>query len=147
MLHERGYQDTHCFDIVGLGDEQRDFFDITERYASIVTNPPFSRHVEFIEHAKQIATEKVALLLPLNYLTGKQRHSRLWEDQSFPLARVLILNRGVNFLTDDPFADRTQSSQLYCASFIFERAHEGPPSMQWLDNHVMVKRRGCAPCG
>jgi hypothetical protein len=80
-------------------------------------------------------------MLPLNYLTGKQRHSEIWDDGQFPLARVLIMNRGVNFLTDDPFAERVMSSQLYCGWFIFDRDHVGPPTMTWVDNHALIARR------
>jgi transcriptional regulator with XRE-family HTH domain len=141
VLRERGYVDLHFFDLMGAGHERRDFFDITESYDAIVTNPPFNRHVDFVLHAKKIATKKIALLLPLNYITGKQRHSEIWDDDQFPLARVLIMNRGVNFLTDDPFAERVMSSQLYCGWFIFDRDHVGPPTMTWVDNHALIARR------
>lgn len=140
VLHERGYNDVVCFDIAGHGDERRDFFSITEQYDAIVTNPPFRHHVAFIRHARKVARHKIALLLPLNYLTGKSRHDEVWMDRDFPLARVLIMSRGVNFLTNDPFADRLLASQLYCAWFVFDRHHLGPPTMQWLDNHPLIER-------
>lgn len=141
VLKERGYEDVTCFDLMGEGEEERDFFDTTEPYDSIVTNPPFSRHVAFILHAKKVARDKIAFLLPLNYLTGKQRHAEIWEDRSFPLARLLVLNRGVNFLAHDPFADHIQPSQLYLAWYIFERTHTGPPTLTWIDSHALIKRR------
>lgn len=141
VLLERGYTDVTCFDIVGEGIEKRDFFDITEQFDTIITNPPFNQHVEFIKHAKVVARDKVVLLLPLNYLTGKQRHSEIWEDRAFPLARVLVLNRGVNFLADDPFSEHVRPSQIYLAWFIFERAHEGPPILSWIDSHALIERR------
>lgn len=140
VLRERGYHDLHCFDLMGNGDEQRDFFDTIDRYDTIITNPPFGQHVEFIKHAKKIARKKIAFLLPLNYLTGKQRHAEIWQDRTFPLARVLVLNRGVNFLTDDPFAERVSASQLYCGWFIFNRSHVGQPTMSWIDNDAHIDR-------
>ena len=142
VLKERGHRDVTCFDLLAEGKEKRDFFDITEQYDAIVTNPPFNCHVAFILHAKSIARDKIAFLLPLNYLTGKQRHSEIWEDRSFPLARLLVLNRGVNFLAHDPFAAHIQASQLYLAWFIFERTHTGPPTLTWIDSHALIKRRG-----
>jgi hypothetical protein len=144
VLKERGYTNVTCFDLAGEGEEKRDFFDITERFSSIVTNPPFGQHVAFIKHAKHIAEKKIAFLLLLNYLTGKQRHAEIWEDRIFPLARVMVLNRGVNFLVGDPFAEHIQPSQLYLAWFIFERAHEGPPVLSWIDSHALIERRPAA---
>lgn len=141
ILHERGNQDVVCFDIAGVGNERRDFFDISESYDSILTNPPYNQHAAFILHAKKVARRKIALLMPLNYLTGKLRQSEIWDDDAFPLARVLVLNRGVNFLAEDPFADRIEPSQLYCAWFVFERTHSGPPQIAWLDTHSLIERR------
>lgn len=141
VLNEHGYEDVTCFDLAGEGKERRDFFTISENYETVLTNPPFNQHVTFILHAKTIAKSKIALLLPLNYLTGKQRHAELWDDRSFPLARVLVLNRGVNFLVDDPFAEYVQPSQLYLAWFIFERSHDGPPVLSWIDSHALIQRK------
>lgn len=142
VLRERGFNDVTCFDLVGEGAEKRDFFNISEPYDAVLTNPPFNQHVAFIVHAKTIARHKIALLLPLNYLTGRQRQTEIWDDKSFPLARVLVLNRGVNFLADDPFSDRIQASQLYLAWFIWERSHTGPPTVSWLDSHALIQRAG-----
>lgn len=140
VLAERGHRNVTCFDIAGEGPERRDFFDIMEHYDAILTNPPYNQHAAFILHAKKIARQKIALLMPLNYLTGKLRQSAIWADKAFPLARVLVLNRGVNFLAEDPFADKIEPSQLYCAWFIFERAHAGPPHIMWLDTHSLISR-------
>ena len=140
VLMERGYQDITCFDLLGAGDEQCDFFDITEQYDCLITNPPFNRHVDFILHAKTLARDKIAFLLPLNYITGKKRHSEVWADTAFPLARVLVLNRGISYLSDDPFSESVAPSQLYCGWFVFERGHAGPPTMTWIDNHALIDR-------
>lgn len=140
VLRERGYDDVTCFDLAGEGQERRDFFDIEEQFDAIVTNPPFGQHVEFINHAKKVARHKIAFLLPLNYLTGKARHA-VWLDRAFPLARVWVLNRGVNFLADDPFATHVKPSQLYLVGFVFERSHTGPPALSWIDSHALIERR------
>lgn len=140
VLLERGYHNVTCYDLIGLESEKRDFFDIVETYDAIITNPPFNRHVQFIKHARRVARQKIALLLPLNYLTGKARHDQVWTDKDFPLERVLVMSRGVNFIADDPFADTLTASQLYCAWYIFKRGHVGPPTMQWIDNHPLIAR-------
>lgn len=138
-LEERGYKVT-CFDLHGRGREQRDFFDIDESYPALITNPPFRLATEFIEHAKRIVTEKFAMLLPLNNLTGFDRWQRLWTATDFPLAKVHVLNRGVHFL-QDPHRDHVDSSQMYCAWYTFERDHRGPPTLLWLNNQALIARK------
>jgi hypothetical protein len=140
ILRERGFVDVTCFDLHGEGHERRDFFDIHEPYHTIITNPPFRLHREFIRHAKQIATHKIALLLPLNYLTGVGRHQDIWTDPEFPLARVYVMNRGIDFIGSDPHADAFRPSQMYCCWFTFERGHTGPPTLHWIDNNKHVER-------
>ena len=142
VLLERGFKNVICSDLHGKGREKRDFFDVTKRYHTIITNPPFSIHRPFIEHSKKIATHKIALLLPVNFLTGAGRHETLWTDRRFPLARVHVLNRGIDFLASEPFGERFHSSQMYCAWFIFERSHQGPPTLHWIDSNVYVVRKG-----
>lgn len=142
VLRERGFKDVVCFDLHGEGDERKDFFALTDQYHTIITNPPFSLHRQFIQHAKRIATNKIAFLLPLNYLTGSSRHEELWTDRTFPLAKVHVLNRGVDFIGSDPHADSFRPSQLYCAWFVFEKAHCGPPTLHWIDSNRLIERKG-----
>ena len=141
VLQGRGFQNITCFDLHGRGSEERDFFAIQERFDVLVTNPPFNQHIAFIRHAKSVTREKIALLLPLTYLTGAARHAEIWSDKEFPLSAVLVFNRGIDFLTGDPFASRVQATQLYCAWFVFDRNHVGNASIQWIDNHSIVARR------
>jgi len=140
VLRAEGFERITCSDIAGNGTEQRDFFDITDHHDVVLTNPPFNRHVDWVVHAKRIARHKIALLMPLNYLTGADRHDRIWKDEEFPLARVLVLNRGISFM-GDPFAERLEATQLYCAWYIWDRAHKGPPAIHWIDNHAIMDRQ------
>lgn len=139
VLLERGFQ-VICSDLHGRADECRDFFDIHEQHQTIITNPPFRLHQEFIKHAKRIVADKFCFLLPLNYLVGAQRHSDIWSDPTFPLARVHVLTRGIDFVGTDPFADRFKPAQIYCGWFIFERRHRGPPTLHWIDSNPYVER-------
>lgn len=140
VLRERGHQ-TICFDLNGRGDERRDFLSLNERFHALITNPPFSLHLEFVAQAKRITDHKIALLLPLNYLTGAQRHAEIWEDREFPLARVHVLNRGVNFMKGDVHGDKFHPAQLYLGWFVFERGHVGPPHINWIDCTPWIERK------
>jgi len=146
VLKERGYR-VVSYDIHGQGAENRCFFDVNETYHSVVTNPPFNKHMAFIRHAKKVATSKIAMLLPVTYLTGAARHRTIWSDKDFPLARVHVLTRGVNFIADDPHADKFETAQMYCAWYVFERGHVGEPVVRWIDNdpHVARRRRAHGP--
>lgn len=139
-LRNAGFEQITASDIQCIGPERRDFFDITEEHDYIITNPPFRDHGRWILHAKRLARTKIALLLPLNYLTGAARLSAIWSDTDFPLAEVLIFNRGVDFL-GDPFAVSLGSSQMYCAWYVWDRAHVGDPRMRWLDNDALIARQ------
>lgn len=50
-----------------------DFLESTDRYDHIITNPPFPLATEFIEKAVELASYKVALLLPVPYLASIKR--------------------------------------------------------------------------
>lgn len=139
VLRERGYS-TICSDVNGVGAERRCFFDIQEAHHTIITNPPFHLHLKFVQHAKRIATTKIAMLMPLNFLTGAERHVELWSETEFPLARVHVLNRGVDFERSDPASDRFKASQMYMAWYVFEKTHVGPPHLNWIDSHAWVAR-------
>ena len=45
---------------------------------SIVTNPPYSLADEFIHRAIRLASEQVAMLLPIGSLGGQRRYKSLW---------------------------------------------------------------------
>lgn len=139
VLQERGYT-TICFDIEGKGRERRSFFDVSSRYHTLITNPPFALHKKFIEHAKRVITHKMALLMPLNYLTGANRYAAIWSDESFPVSRVHVLTRGVNFQGSDPESDYFNASQIYMAWYVFERGCLGPTRLNWIDSDPWVSR-------
>lgn len=142
VMAERGRLMT-CYDINAVVPaERRDFFDLDEvhdQHDAIITNPPFRHNLEWILQSKKLARHMIALLLPLNYLTGSVRHAQIWQDEEFALSRVLVFNRGLNFL-NDPFSDRLGASQLYCAWYVWERGHVGAPALEWMDNQALISK-------
>jgi hypothetical protein len=141
VLLEKGYR-VKAYDIDGEGDEKMDFFDMPEKsFDTVMTNPPFSCHTDFILHAKKVARDKICLLMPLNYLTGNARFQSIWDDDEFPLSKVYVFVRGIDFQYGSPFADTVQASQLYCAWYVWEKDHYGDPTIHWLNNHPYVGKR------
>jgi hypothetical protein len=87
--HAAGYE-TVSSDLVdrGFRCEHVDFLICDQGDANIVSNPPFSLGEKFAQQALRLATRKVAMLLPANWLNADKR-SR-WIEKS-PLRRVYFI--------------------------------------------------------
>lgn len=75
-LVDRGFGDEHGIDF--LKDERK-------WHGDIVTNPPYSLALQFVEHALDIVDEgcKVAMFLKLTFAEGKQRRSLFEKKHQF----------------------------------------------------------------
>lgn len=70
-----------------------DFLATTKPWeGSIVTNPPYRLADEFIHHALQLASEHVAMLLPIGALGGKTRYQHLWSKRR-PSHVIVVCSR------------------------------------------------------
>ncbi|MGB1214587.1 MAG: hypothetical protein ACPG4X_14580 [Pikeienuella sp.] len=123
-------------DIVNRGpNEVLDFLDEESPKfgcVNVVCNPPFSRAVPFIETALDIATMKVAMILPLTFLASQARQPLFTET---PVARVYVLSRRPSMppgekLNDPDFKSKGGSVD-YCW-IVWHHGHKGPPTMEWL---------------
>ncbi len=59
---------------------------------SIVTNPPYKYANEFIKQSLNLASEQVALLLPLGSLGGHKRYDEIWSATP-PTMLIVIVDR------------------------------------------------------
>ncbi len=103
-----------------------DFFKTTKAVDNVVTNPPWGQKTKFIRHAKECASRKVALLLPLSALSGVARRP-LFEDAVFRLRTVYVFDRRLNF---DP--EGKGASTITGGWFIWERGYHGEPGLKWI---------------
>jgi hypothetical protein len=116
-------------------DRERDFFKDHDDYDYIITNPPFSQAIEFIHQARQRAKKKFCLLLPLNYLHGKQRHEEVYKDNQYGLSKVHVFTRSILMSGDPLRADgKVKNGMLVFAWFIFETGYSDAPALSWIDN-------------
>jgi ParB-like nuclease domain len=102
----------------------QDFFARTDKAANIITNPPYRNSLDFILHAKKVATRKIAMLLPVEFLHGSTRHE-LFRDRSFPLKVVYVFSSRLRFGSE---TDATVGHAWY----VWERKHRGEPSLRWI---------------
>ena len=119
-----------------------DFLFEYRRFDVVLTNPPFSAAQEFILRAKQVARQKVVLLLPLSYLHGKKRLDKIWTDKEFPLSSVYAFSRYVDL--SSPLRDdgKYNTAMMVFAWFVWDRNHKGEPVIRWIDNNEFVLRKG-----
>lgn len=80
---------THESDIADRGVGYRlDFLTSLRACDNVISNPPYKIAQPFVAHALKLAERKVAMLLPLTWLTGNSRARWL---QDTPLIRVWVL--------------------------------------------------------
>ena len=115
-LEEAGYQVT-ATDI----ETGTDFLTETRRVDWIITNPPYERAREFIEHALSLA-DHVAMLLRTDFDHAKTRH-HLFKG---PFAKKLVLTKRIKW-----FDDSRGSPSFNHAWFIWDHAHKGPPILAY----------------
>ena len=134
---EKEWQEVIAYDI------EKNFLWETGNYDYIITNPPFSLAYEFVQKAKQIATEKFAFLLPLSYLHGKKRYDNIYMDKQYGLKKVYVFTRypmlGESLREDGKY----NTGMMVYAWYIFENHYSGLPVIDWIDNNedVLSKKR------
>ena len=74
-------------------DQEVNFLWDTGHYDYVVTNPPFSIALQFINKAKRHVKSKFAFLLPLSYLHGKERYDEVYSDKEYGLKKVYVFTR------------------------------------------------------
>lgn len=81
----------HAYDINDLGyGEVKNFLEDPRTHDNIVTNPPYLYAQEFIEHALNHATGKVAMLCRIEFLSSQKRQDFFRKN---PPSKILILGR------------------------------------------------------
>lgn len=131
ILVAHGHE-VHSSDKVDRGyGEVADFLETEREVQHIITNPPYNQAEEFIEHALECATGKVAMLLRLAFLEGQQRHEK-WN--RWPLKTVWVFSKRISM-----YPDKHQTGHgLYpYAWFVWDHAHKGQPEIRWISPEAM----------
>lgn len=132
VLAEAGHE-VIATDLVdrGYGEGGCDFMmEWVPRAPHIVTNPPFSWAVQFVDRALQLTTGKVAMFLRLAFLEGQVRGR--WFPTT-PLARVYIMSRRVPIGKGRLLEEDEKAGPLAFAWFVWEHGHTGAPEIRFLD--------------
>ena len=123
-------------------DIEKNFFSETDQCDYIITNPPFSKALDFIIKAKSVATKKFAFLLPLSYLHGKKRFDTIYSDKAYGLEKVYVFTRYP--LLSDAIRDdgKYRTGMITYAWYVFTNNFSGDPKIFWLDNNDDVLKKG-----
>ena len=132
VLKSRGFQVTTS-DLIdrGVGAEVKDFFDYESWYGDIVTNPPYSQAVDFVEHSLKIIDygSKVAMFLKIQFLEGK-KHKKFFK--RFPPKHIYVASSRLRCAKNGEF-DKYGSSAVCYAWFVWEKGYRGEPSVRWIN--------------
>ncbi len=98
--------------------------------SNIITNPPYKHALEFVLKAKEIADEKIIMLLKTRFLEG-QRRQEMWRDTEFPLARLWQFSKRVSMYRNGERGKMGTGTEAF-AWFVWDRNHKGPATIGWL---------------
>lgn len=130
VLQERGHV-VISSDLVsrGYGESRIDFLmEWQPRAPNIITNPPFKYVAPFMRRALDLSTGKVAFLLRLACLEGKER-AEIY--RTSPLARVWVFSARLQIWRNG-VADSHASGMIAFAWFVWEHGYDGKPTLGWL---------------
>lgn len=107
-----------------------DFLRCSDEFDNVITNPPYKYARQFVLQSKLVARKKIAMLCKLVFLESSSRYE-MFLDKDFPLKKVLVFCRRVNFLSEkDPKGEK--SSTMAIAWFIWDKKYVGSPIIEWI---------------
>ena len=137
VLLKHGY-DVLSMDIVNRGYEKQfktniDFLETTsepKNDADIITNPPYNKAKEFVEHALDISMEsvKVAMFLKLTFLEGGKR-KKLFE--KYPPKTIYVFRNRIDCWKNGIKPEKASKAVCY-AWFVWVKGFKGSPQIKWI---------------
>ena len=116
----------------GYGKGGIDFLtaDIETGKYDIITNPPYTLFIEFLTKAMRIAKGKVAMLLPITFLSSQERFELY---KQYPPARVYVYTHRICIAKNGKFDDYVAGQNLTIyAWFVWEKDYKGETILRWI---------------
>jgi hypothetical protein len=130
-LSARGYE-VISTDLVdrGYGTPRVDFLMETKPLASnIITNPPFKLASQFIINSLNLTTGKVAMFLPLSYLSSQGRKRDIWD--CTPIKTVYVFSHRVASHRNGKKTGKG-GGMINFAWYVWEHGYTGRPMIEWI---------------
>ncbi len=136
VLAEAGYDvlSTDLYDR-GYGEGDIDFLSNKRKVENVVTNPPYNAAEGFLHNALECASSKVALLLRLAFLEGKNRQNSIFIPK--PPTRVWVFSERITFYPAG--AIRKGSGTTAYAWFVWDKVGSGETELKWLKTGYKAK--------
>ena len=98
----------------------------------IVTNPPYSRADEFVDHAMEIIEEghKVCMFLKIQFLEGIKRR-KLFE--KWPPKVVYVSSSRMRCAMNGDFKKYSKSNAVCYAWYVWEKGYTGDTILRWMN--------------
>ena len=132
VLEQAGYT-VKSSDLIdrGVGADVQDFFKITDWNGDIISNPPYGKALDFVEHSLEIVKEgsKVAMFLKILFLEGKKRKEFF---EKHPPKVIYVASGRLNCAKNGDFDKYTTGAVCY-AWFVWEKGYKGEPVVRWIN--------------
>lgn len=134
VMKKNGYS-VEAYDIIDRGyGKVGDFFkvDYPEGKYDIVTNPPYDPGLnDIIKRCYKLCRKKVAMLLPVNYLSGLQRLEDIYKvippKVVYVYANNIVIGRNGDY-------SRAVGYKINYAWYVWEKGYEGETFVRWIVN-------------
>lgn len=117
----------------GVGDIDFLTHNYGRNFDNIITNPPFSLAMEFVERGLEITSKNVIMLLKIQFLESKSRKEFFKRN---PPKYIYVFSDRQSTLKDglelNPLNNRPWSTTLLLAWFVWEKDFHGEPTVRWL---------------
>lgn len=133
VLKEKGFN-VYSTDLIDRGyqDKTLDFLESNVKWhGDIITNPPFKYATEFILKSLDSVEigHKVAMLLKINYLSGKKRFEEIYS--KYPPLKVYVFNgRIACSKNNDPKGFKNTAMDYVW--MIWEKGQFAPTQLKWI---------------
>ncbi len=119
----RGYGNDEPLDFLAYDGESFD--------GDIITNPPYSKGLEFVEKAIETIADghKVAMFLKLQFLEGQKRRKFF---ERYPPRTVYVLSGRIKCAKNGDF-DSIPSSAVAYAWYVWDKGYIGDPIIRWIN--------------
>jgi|AntDeeMinimDraft_6_1070357.scaffolds.fasta_scaffold17889_2 hypothetical protein len=122
-LIDRGYQDK----VINFLKD-----DISYNFDLIITNPPFSKAIEFVEKGLKIS-DTVVILAKIQLLEGISRSNKMVD---MPLKNIYGSSSRINCWRggkeNNPKTGKAWSGAMFLAWYVFKKGYEGKPIYDWI---------------
>lgn len=130
VLRERGHSvvESDLRDDPSItGQRGVDFLTTQKQVPNIITNPPFTLASDFIEHALDCVTGKVAMLLRMNFL-GSEKRFHLFKKT--PLSKVIVISNRLPFFIGGKWIET--GAQFYHSWYVWDKEnYQGQTLIDW----------------